>query len=404
MVLPSHVQATINTLEQSGHEAFVVGGCVRDSLLGLTPYDYDVTTSATPEEMKAVFTPEAGFRTHDTGIKHGTITVISNSPDQSPPIEVTTFRIDGEYSDTRRPDTVEFTRNLKEDLSRRDFTVNAMAYSGKTGIVDCFDGRKDLALKLIRAVGESHQRFTEDGLRILRALRFAAVYDFTLEPKTAIAARELKSLLQKISSERIMQELNKLICGNSAGIIIENYADIFGEFIPQIVDLSKATLIKLNQQLSNKKASNDRIVRLSFLLAHLGEMGANQALRKLNSDNNTRRSVVMLIKHHGMPPIPLCKKTIKLMFFEYGVETFFRIAHIRRSDEVASMATKVIADEECYSLKQLAISGSDLIELKIDGLEGAKIGEVLKSLLLAVINEECENTREKLLELVQKMK
>ncbi|MCL2633429.1 MAG: polynucleotide adenylyltransferase [Oscillospiraceae bacterium] len=373
MNLPDYVKNIINLLQSAGHEAYAVGGCVRDMLLGLEPADYDITTSATPAEMKQVF---AEFSTHDTGLKHGTITVMSPAcrggrpcpPENSPvtPVEVTTFRIDGDYTDNRRPDTVEFTRNLKDDLSRRDFTINAMAYSEKTGIIDYFNGQEDLQNKTIRAVGDPHKRFNEDALRIIRAYRFSAVYGFSIEPETAKAAEELRHLIHNISGERIAQELNKIVTAHF------------------------------------KKDKVDSLA-LFFLDLNYNEEKTRRILRKLKYDNDTFYKVITLIKHHDLIIEP-DKINIKTLLNKFGEEMFFRLAERNVGDahpgvppapnKTIEIAKSIIENGECYSLKQLNIKGGDLVEL---GYKGREIGEKLNELLQMVINEKCENDREKLL-------
>jgi tRNA nucleotidyltransferase (CCA-adding enzyme) len=353
-------------------------------LLGLIPYDYDVTTSATPDEMKAVF---ADFKTHDTGIKHGTITVICDDA----AVEVTTFRVDGEYSDCRRPDNVTFTRSLRKDLARRDFTVNAMAYCERTLVIDPFGGRGDLANKLIRAVGDPCERFREDGLRILRALRFAAVYGFEIELQTAIAARRQRTLLQKISAERIMQELNKLICGFGVGSLISEYRDVFGEFIPRIADADLSAL---------DTAPADRITRMALLFAHLGANSAYRTLKDLKCDNETRRGVHPLIEFRNHPPIKPDKIIVKRMLNRFEEDTFFRMASIRNSEEAAQVALQIIEDGECYTLRQFVLKGDTLVAM---GYSGHEVGETLNMLLQEHINGQCKNNKDSILSRLKKI-
>ncbi|MBR5533460.1 MAG: tRNA nucleotidyltransferase, partial [Ruminiclostridium sp.] len=226
--MSSQAALALELLRVAGHEAWIVGGCVRDHLLGITPKDYDITTSALPEETKAVF---SGFSVIETGIRHGTVTVMM----EGEPLEITTYRVDGGYTDARHPDQVTFTRSLREDAARRDFTMNAMAYAPGEGIQDFFGGQADVQAGIIRAVGDPAVRFQEDALRILRGIRFAAVLGFALEPETEQAARQYAPLLQKVSAERIAQELGKLLCGKYAGRILATYPDILGQFIPELL-------------------------------------------------------------------------------------------------------------------------------------------------------------------------
>ena len=227
MDMPKNVDTAINLLQSAGFEAYAVGGCVRDSLLGKTPNDWDITTSAKPENMKSVF---ADFHCIDTGIKHGTVTVVIDGE----PLEITTFRLDGEYEDNRHPKSVTFTSNLGADLGRRDFTVNAMAYSNKPGTVDLFGGQNDLKNKIIRCVGDPDRRFNEDALRILRALRFASALDFEIEEKTAQSLLKNCALLGNISEERIAKELLKLVCGKGAKRILTDLAPVLFELLPEL--------------------------------------------------------------------------------------------------------------------------------------------------------------------------
>ena len=225
--LPADVAALLAMLRDAGFPAYTVGGCVRDALLGITPHDWDICTSALPEQMQQVF---KDLHTVETGLKHGTLTVVVNHV----PYEITTFRVDGEYTDHRHPDSVSFVDNIAEDLSRRDFTVNAMAWSPDSGLVDLFDGREDLAAGVIRCVGDPALRFDEDALRVLRALRFASVYDFSIDPATDAAARKLAPSLHGVAGERIREELMKLLCGKGVGRILRAYPDVLSEIIPEI--------------------------------------------------------------------------------------------------------------------------------------------------------------------------
>ena len=227
LTLPAPVSDLLGRLTRAGFSAYVVGGCVRDSLLGLEPHDWDICTSALPDQMQEVFRDD---RTVDTGLKHGTLMVIVDHE----PYEVTTFRVDGDYTDHRHPDSVVFVDDLTKDLARRDFTVNAMAWSPDAGLQDPFAGQQDLSANLIRCVGKPEQRFEEDALRVLRALRFASVYDFAIEPDTASAIRKKAPDLKLVAGERIREELLKLLCGKAAGRILREYPEVLAEIIPEI--------------------------------------------------------------------------------------------------------------------------------------------------------------------------
>jgi len=432
MYLPPYITALIDLLEAGGYEAYAVGGCVRDALLGLTPDDYDITTSATPTEVKAAL---RRYRIHNTGLKHGTVTVIS----EGVPIEVTTFRIDGDYADNRRPESVVFTRKLEDDLSRRDFTVNAMAYSAKTGIIDLYGGKKDLENKIIRAVGDPEKRFCEDGLRILRALRFAAVLGFSLDEATKAAARKLKGLIRHLSGERIAQELNKLAVGKVSGVIGE-FADVFAEFIPEIAacngfdqhskyhdrDVLTHTLNAMDA------APSDKVTRLALLFHDMGkpatyefgngaghfpkhaavsEQIAHRTLDFLKYDSDTVYKTRLLVKYHDST-IKSDEKSVKRLLNRFGEEMFFKLIDVHRADNSAKKvhdnldvltaaeqtARRVIAQEECFSLNRLAVKGGDIMGL---GLRGGEIGKALNMLLQAVIGGKCPNEKDALIEYVK---
>ena len=320
MQIPKEAALALHTLQSNGHLAFVVGGCVRDSLLGRTPNDWDVTTSALPEEVADCF---RNFRVIETGLQHGTLTVLVDGT----PIEITTFRNDGIYLDHRHPVGVTFSNTVEDDLARRDFTVNAMAYHPERGLVDLFGGREDLKNRVIRCVGDPVTRFREDGLRILRAIRFASVLGFSLDEKTKAAVRSEKSLLEFIAPERIREEFCKLLCGVNAENVIREYVDVIGQFLPELLacrgfeqntkyhcyDVLEHTLCALSH------ASNDLFVRLAVLLHDIGkplcytedENGGHfkghgpvgtamteQILRRLRFDNRTVEIVSRLVERH----------------------------------------------------------------------------------------------------------
>lgn len=344
--IPTQVEAILKELEGKGYEAYVVGGCVRDSLLGQTPHDWDICTAAMPDEVLNCF---PGERTLLTGAAHGTVTLVR----QGIPYEITTFRVDGDYSDGRHPDSVSFVRNLRDDLARRDFTVNAMAYSPRSGLVDCFGGQADLRERQVRAVGEPAARFQEDALRILRALRFAAVYGFGIEGKTASAARKLKNNMKNVAVERIFSEFTRLICGVGAQRVLAAFPDIIGVFLPEILpgigfrqehprhihDLWNHTAAAVGA------APPDPAVRLALLFHDLGkpdcasfdergdghfyghgEAGAaicRAALKRLRCDGNTARVAELLVKYHGTRLCPVYPPEFH-GFFQNWLETWRR--------------------------------------------------------------------------------
>ncbi|MBQ7124033.1 MAG: HD domain-containing protein [Oscillospiraceae bacterium] len=425
-------------LESAGFEAYAVGGCVRDSLLGKVPTDYDVTSSAAPDEMKAVFKNEHVI---ETGIKHGTLTVLINKN----PIEITTFRVDKEYLDNRHPSKVEFARSLKEDLARRDFTVNALAYSQKTGIIDLFGGAFDLEKGIIRCVGDSEKRFDEDALRIMRGLRFASVLGFEIEEKTSAAIKEKRELLKNVSAERLSSELIKLLCGKNAAKILLEYSDVLSVFIPELSALKGFEQHHFRHDkdvLGHTAAVIDNIppkpvLRLaaffhdiakpdSFSIdesktghfyghAPLGAEKAEAILSRLRFDNETKKAVCELIRHHEdrFEPSP---KAIKRVLGKIGPSLYDDLLTLMYADDLGKkpeyqnpksfydeyrlIAKKIVEEGECFSLKKLAVGGSDLISLGIS--PGPEMGRILNALLEKVINGELSNEKEKLIEEIKK--
>ena len=427
-LVPTQVKKAINILNNNGYEAYIVGGCVRDFLLNLTPSDFDITTSALPDEILSTF---SDYKTIETGLKHGTVTVVIESMH----LEITTYRIDGEYKNNRHPDEVYFTRSLKEDLKRRDFTVNAMAYHPEKGLIDCFGGKIDLKNKVIRCVGEPEKRFTEDALRILRAVRFASVLGFDVEEKTFIAAHKLKNLINNISAERINTELNKLLTGKNCLEIFKNFKEVFFEFIPElklldglnqhnafhIYDMYMHTLVSV------ASCPENLILRLTMLFHDLGkadtytedetgighcyghakisEEKARIILRRLKYDNHTIHTVTTLVKHHDAD-IALTEKSVKRWLNKIGEENFRLLLEVKRADtkaqaphiieerlekfnEVSKILEKINSENQCFSLKNLAVNGNDIIK-ELD-TKGAQTGKVLKILLNKVMENELEN-------------
>lgn len=435
--LPEKVNTIIQTLQEHGYEAYAVGGCVRDSLLGREPGDWDITTSASPDETKKLFA-----RTVDTGIEHGTVTVLLGKEG----FEVTTYRIDGKYEDSRHPTEVIFTRNLREDLLRRDFTINAMAYNDTEGIVDIFGGMDDLKRKIIRCVGNARERFGEDALRIMRGVRFAAQLGFSLEKETKEAMTELAPTLEKISAERIQTELVKLLVSDSPELIREAYhlgvtAVILPEFDEMMrtgqetkyhrYDVGEHTV----QAVCN--VPPDKVLRLTMLLhdvakpemktvdadgtAHFkghdirGEQKAKEILRRLKFDNDTIHKVTKLVRWHDYR-MPAEKKNVRKAMSKISAELFPMyllvkradiLAHsmYRREEELENLSglqkcyEEIVAGHECVSLKQLAVTGTDLIGIGMK--PGKQIGEVLNELLRIVLEYPEFNNKEHLLRFVQ---
>ncbi len=387
ITIPQNIISVMSLLEQSGFEAYAVGGCVRDSLLGRTPYDWDVCTSACPEETLAVF---SDFRTIPTGIKHGTVTVIADSP-----VEITTFRIDGEYLDNRRPSEVLFTRTLADDLCRRDFTVNAMAADKNGNVTDLYGGKEDLQRKIIRCVGCAEKRFDEDALRIMRALRFAATLGFELEESTAKAVHAQKELLKNIAIERIRVETDKLLLGNCEKILCD-YKEVFEVFLPEAdITADKAKRISL--------ADNELEIRLALLLDNLSAEQARAVMQRLRYSNSVTAAVAGLIENADIK-LGLAFPDIKRLLNNFGEEALCRLVRFHRAkgnintaekNELLQKINKIISDGECYSLAMLAVNGADLTAL---GIKGKRIGNMLNVLLSDVIDSKVKNTREALLE------
>lgn len=378
MVLPDGVRELLARLRAAGYEGWAVGGCVRDALLGLLPKDYDLCTNAMPEQMRAAF---AGLRVVETGIAHGTLTVIAGGE----PYEVTTYRVDGAYTDHRRPDSVEFVREVERDLARRDFTVNAMAYSPEAGLLDCFDGRADLEKGLIRCVGEPGARFDEDALRILRALRFAAVYDFSVEENTARAARERKGSLALVARERVSAEMGKLLCGRAA----ERIAGEFG-------DVMAATMGARLRAQGLGATPAELPLRLAHALQDAPDAGS--VLRGLRLDRATERAVRELLREKERSR-PQGDADWRHLLHELGQERALQLA--RWKGWPLADARTVLVRGDCWNLRQLAVTGRDLMDLGI--APGAQMGAALEALLEAVLDGKTPNEREALRERAKKL-
>lgn len=421
----------LRMLGDSGYEAYIIGGCVRDYLMGREPGDIDITTSARPEEIKEVF---RCFRVIENGIKHGTVTVIINEV----PLEITTYRIDGIYSDSRHPDKVSFTKSLREDAARRDFTINAIACGLDGHIVDYFGGAQDIQNRTIRAVGDPEVRFQEDALRILRALRFSSTLGFEIEDRTKAAVFKYRELLNHISSERIASELIKLLCGINAGKVIKEYIEVLGVFIPELMpmrgfdqknphhnlDLLSHTCLVVDS--IEKKP----VLRLAALLHDIGKIEtfitddkgighfyghesagaelAEKMLKRLKLDRQTIENAVSLIKHHGMF-IEESERSVKRALGRLSPDTFFYLIKLKRADsmaqnsaqnilehcnEIERIAVTIIERGECFSKHNLAINGNDLIKLGMR--QGREIGMILDELLDMVIDGRLENKKQAL--------
>ncbi len=437
--MPEAANYIIQTLMAHGYEAYIVGGCVRDSVLGRTPQDWDITTSATPEQTKALFR-----RTIDTGIEHGTVTIMMDHVGY----EVTTYRVDGKYEDHRRPKEVTFTASLLEDLKRRDFTINAMAYNEQEGLVDIFGGAEDLRLGIIRCVGVPQERFDEDALRILRAVRFAAQLDFEIEAKTRQAIREKAEFLRDISAERIQVELTKLITSDHPERIIDAYelgitAIVLPEFdtmmeTPQHTvyhkyDVGRHTVAVMqnidatpvlrwaallhDSAKPECRTTDEQGVDHFYGHPKAGKAIARRVLRRMKLDNDTIQRVERLVEWHdfGLDGT-VTKKTLRRALNQMGPDLFDDYAKLRRADmlgqsdymqekkqqdyrHLLEMYREIREAQECLLIRELKLDGKDLIAMGVQ--PGPDMGKILNDLLQQVLEEPQLNTKEKLKELVQ---
>lgn len=433
--VPEKANQVISVLTEAGFEAYVVGGCVRDAILGRTASDWDITTNARPEQVKALFP-----RTVDTGLQHGTVTVLQGKEG----FEVTTYRIDGEYLDGRHPEQVTFTPSLLEDLKRRDFTINAMAYNDKEGLVDAFDGLGDLECGQIRCVGNPGERFTEDALRILRAVRFSAQLGFGIEEKTRAALSEFAPRLSKVSAERIQTELVKLLVsphpevfrtvwetGISAVILPEfdrcmeteqnnpHHCWSVGEHtlhaLPFVEAQKALRLAVLLHDIGKPLTRTTDAEGIDHFYGH-AEKGAELAgriMRRLKFDNDTRKRVVKLVQTHDDLQTGTTQRSVRRAVHRIGAEVFPDYLKVRRADimaqnpevreeklgklaEVEAVYQRILEEQSCLSLKDLAVTGKDLIEAGIE--PGPELGRILNELLELVIEHPEYNTKEYLLE------
>lgn len=370
--LDKNTEYIISTLESAGFSAYAVGGCVRDAVLGREVTDVDITTSALPDETKKVF---SSHRVVETGIKHGTVTVIIDRT----PYEITTFRTESSYTDSRHPDSVTFVRDVAADLARRDFTVNAIAFSPREGIVDPFGGIGDINSRVLRAVGDPDLRFSEDALRILRALRFSSTLGFTVEENTSKAIFALAETLSKVSKERIYTELKKLICGKNAQSVISAYRPVIETIIPIQGDISDLA-----------KLPSDYRFRFSALCG----ASVTEALSDLRADNETKHICKILT---DSSPIPTEKVALKHYVSDLGRENSLLVASYRRAlygEDSERNVENLLSGGECLFLHDLAVNGQDLLAL---GIKGEYIGKTLHKLLSSVLNGEIENNRDTLM-------
>ena len=383
--IPAQIAVAMTILEDAGHEAFLVGGCVRDALRGVSPHDFDMATSALPEQTCRLF---SGYRTIETGLRHGTLTVLI----EGMPIEITTYRVDGVYADHRRPEQVTFTPSLTEDLARRDFTVNAMAYSPRDGLVDPFGGQEDLAAGVIRAVGDPVRRFSEDALRILRALRFSARFGFSIEGETAAAAHALAGTLEKIAPERVREELYGILVADFAEAVISQYRGILSGIIPE--GNAGARLASLPPELP---------LRLAEYFLEEREK-ADGALRRLRADNQTIRTVTSLLRLYDCEieatHAALCRLLRTAPPGILRSAFALRALHGRDDRIAAEKMEEILASGACYTVSMLAVSGDDVAALGIP--RGPMLGRTLEDAYTAVIEGCIPNEREALLRYLAK--
>lgn len=439
IVIPENANKIIHTLQANGHSAYVVGGCVRDSVMGRVPHDWDICTSATPDEMLEIF---KDYRVIETGLQHGTVTIVIDKEQY----ECTTYRIDGKYSDNRRPDTVAFTDNLIEDLKRRDFTINAMAYNDNEGLLDPFEGLMDIEYGKIQCVGSAEDRFNEDALRILRAIRFSSQLDFTPSPDTDWQIHRQYSNLENISIERINSEFCKIISSNCFCVQLLLYKDVFSLFIPEFKDMIDFSQNNPYHQFNvydhtihaiQHCESSDLTTRLAVLFHDIGKPHCyqdgedgkrhfkghgkvsadmtNEIMKRLKFDNETRNNVVQLVYYHDAT-FEIGKKYIKRWLNKIGISQFRRLLDVRRADikgqkfdydkeriakidNIERLLDEVLEEKQCFTLKDLAVNGKDLIQIGFKS--GKELGSVLNMLLNGVINDEFKNNKEDLLKIAE---
>lgn len=436
-------ETAVKMLKDCGFEAFLIGGSVRDYIMSMPIGDIDITTSATPTEVEEVF---KDFRVIETGIKHGTVTVLIDSE----PIEITTYRSESTYSDNRHPDNVTFSKTLKDDVVRRDFTMNAIAFDFKEGFVDLVDGMKDIDNKIIRCIGDAQTRFREDALRILRALRFSAVLGFSIEENTALAIHKCKDLLKNISAERIQIEFSKLVCGKNAYNVLQEYADVICVFIPEIeesigfeqINRHHIYDVYTHSLKALEQSKNELHIRLALFLhdigkpfvAHFDEKGeqhyyshpkksaelTEKILTRLRFDNDTKDKVLTLVRMHDTPIMldkedSPSKKRLKRILSQIGVDLTYDLIEIKRCDNSSQnpeyyrgdvfykatydMLDEIINGDECFSIKDLKINGNDLIAI---GFKGKDIGKALQKCLDGVIAEKVQNNFDDLIKYAKK--
>lgn len=437
IIIPKDVEKIIEHLNSAGYEAYVVSGCVRDSIMEKTPHDWDICTSATPEVVKSLFS-----HTTDYGMKHGTITVFADKEGY----EITTFRAETDYSDHRHPDTVEFVADLKSDLSRRDFTINALAYNNESQLIDMFNGLDDIRNQMIRCVGNADGRFKEDALRILRALRFAATLGFDIEDKTSEAIHYNVHLLKYIAEERKRDELMKLLGGNYTTKILLEYSDVIAEVIPEIQlcvgfnQNNRYHCYDVYEHMVHAVENGITPIEKFALLIHdigkphcytedkkgghfyghpaISEEIAKDVVNHLKFDNDSKKAVLELVKYHDIE-IPVTKKSVLKLLNRLGEERTLQLMDVKLADILAHapgtqdaliekwkifnrLLGEVLAEGNCFSRKNLAVNGNDIKTLGIS--EGPEIGRIIQTLMGEVMSEQLANEKEVLLNRANELK
>jgi len=438
--IPYPALKALEMLNSAGYEAYVVGGAVRDMLMSRPAGDIDITTSATPRQTLAVF---AGYKTIETGIKHGTVTVVIDGES----IEITTYRTESRYTDSRHPDSVHFTTSLKEDCSRRDFTINSICYNPDVGFVDYYGGIEDIKNGVIRCVGDPAQRFNEDALRILRAVRFASVLGFEIETATKQAVFSCAHLLKNISAERIYAELSKLLCGDNVKKVLLEYTEVLAVFMPEIIHtkgFDQKNYHHIYDVLEHTAVAVENTpkipqLRMAALLHDFGkphtftvdEKGvghfyghgnisrqlARDILTRMKVSNEDYRMITTLVKHHDTP-VENTEKSVRRALNKYGEKTLRYLLRLKRADNrgqnirdfdrtaeydrLEITINSVIEKQQCFSLKQLAVNGNDMANMGIP--PSPETGRILNTLLEMVINDDLPNDRDILLQYAEKIK
>lgn len=436
--VPKAAEMLIRKLNTAGFEAYAVGGCVRDSMLGSQPHDWDICTSAAPENVMELFRNQPSTHIIETGLKHGTVTAVVDHV----PYEITTYRVEGGYTDHRHPDEVRFVQSLCEDLSRRDFTINAMAYHPDEGLQDFFGGREDLEKGLIRCVGQAEKRFEEDSLRILRALRFSSRFGFQIEEETERAIRHLYGTLSYVSVERIWQETQKMLCGKGIRDILMQYPEVICYVFPELkpslgfeqqnpyhhftvyehlvrstAEVPPETVLRLTMLFhdSGKPAAffmDERGIGHAYGHAEISVRLVGEAMERLKVDTKTRERVLLLVKDHDLPRETNRRQMVRRLG-TYGEEAYFQLLEVQRADALGkgtfdreeverehakrvALLREIIEEQPCVSLRDLAVNGADLIALGV--APGKRIGNLLNRLLEDVLSEKLPNEREALME------